>query len=60
MPIVKNAIVKINPDKLSGAPGFCRDRVPVKNLFDYLEGVKRWKIFSKVSRPLRANKRSLF
>lgn len=38
MPIVKNGVVEINPDKLSGAPVFAGTRVPIKNLFDYLEG----------------------
>ena len=30
--------VEINPEKLSGTPVFSGTRVPVKNLFDYLEG----------------------
>src|SRR5882724_4695129 len=31
-------IVWINPERMSGAPCFAGTRVPVKNLFDYLEG----------------------
>lgn len=38
IPDVKNDVVEINPDKLSGAPVFAGTRVPIKNLFDYLEG----------------------
>ena len=31
-------IIWINPQRLSGAPCFYGTRVPIKNLFDYLEG----------------------
>ena len=31
-------IIWINPERLSGAPCFYGTRVPLKNLFDYLEG----------------------
>ncbi len=31
-------IIEINPDKVSGTPVFAGTRVPVENLFDYLEG----------------------
>jgi uncharacterized protein (DUF433 family) len=31
-------VVEINPDKVSGTPVFAGTRVPIKNLFDYLEG----------------------
>jgi uncharacterized protein (DUF433 family) len=31
-------IVWINPERMSGAPCFFGTRVPVKTLFDYLEG----------------------
>jgi uncharacterized protein (DUF433 family) len=31
-------IVWINPERVSGAPCFAGTRVPIKNLFDYLEG----------------------
>lgn len=34
---MKNPIIEINPDKVSGAPLFAGTRVPIKNLFDYLE-----------------------
>ena len=32
-----NQIISINPDVLSGMPVFNGTRVPIKNLFDYLE-----------------------
>jgi len=35
---MKNGVIEINPDKLSGTPVFAGTRVPIKNLFDYLEG----------------------
>jgi uncharacterized protein (DUF433 family) len=31
-------VIEINPDKVSGTPVFAGTRVPIKNLFDYLEG----------------------
>jgi uncharacterized protein (DUF433 family) len=31
-------LIWINPERLSGAPCFSGTRVPIKNLFDYLEG----------------------
>lgn len=31
-------IIWINRDRMSGSPCFAGTRVPVKNLFDYLEG----------------------
>lgn len=33
-----NALIEVNPDKLSGTPVFAGTRVPIQNLFDYLEG----------------------
>jgi len=30
--------ISINPEIMSGAPVFCGTRVPVQNLFDYIEG----------------------
>ena len=30
-------LIWINPERVSGAPCFARTRVPIKNLFDYLE-----------------------
>ncbi len=30
--------IEINPDKLSGVPVFAGTRVPIQNLFDYIEG----------------------
>jgi uncharacterized protein (DUF433 family) len=31
-------IISVHPERLGGAPCFRGTRVPVKNLFDYLEG----------------------
>ena len=36
--IMRSDPIEINPDKVSGTPVFSGTRVPVKNLFDYLEG----------------------
>ncbi len=35
---MKNGPIEIDPEKVSGAPVFAGTRVPIKNLFDYLEG----------------------
>ena len=35
---MKNDVIEINPEKVSGTPVFSGTRVPIKNLFDYLEG----------------------
>ena len=35
---MKNNVIEVNPEKVSGAPVFAGTRVPIKNLFDYLEG----------------------
>jgi uncharacterized protein (DUF433 family) len=35
---MKSDVIEINPNKVSGAPVFAGTRVPIKNLFDYLEG----------------------
>ena len=35
---MKNGVIEIDPEKVSGAPVFAGTRVPIKNLFDYLEG----------------------
>ena len=35
---MKNDIIEINPEKVGGTPVFAGTRVPIKNLFDYLEG----------------------
>jgi uncharacterized protein (DUF433 family) len=35
---VINEVIEINPDKVSGTPVFAGTRVPIQNLFDYLEG----------------------
>src|SRR5678815_2616984 len=34
---MKNDLIEVNPDKMSGAPCFKGTRVPVTHLFDYLE-----------------------
>ena len=31
-------LVEVDPEKMSGTPVFTGTRVPIKNLFDYLEG----------------------
>lgn len=33
-----NPLISISPDRMSGAPCFNGTRVPVQNLFDYIEG----------------------
>lgn len=35
---MKDSVIEVNPEKLSGTPVFAGTRVPIKNLFDYLEG----------------------
>jgi len=35
---MKNGVIEINPRKVSGQPVFAGTRVPIQNLFDYLEG----------------------
>ena len=38
-------LVEANPNKLSGTPVFRGTRVPIKNLFDYLEGGDSLEVF---------------
>jgi len=57
---VKNDLIEINPEKVSGTLVFAGARVPIKNLFDYLEGGETFEDFSKVFRLFRASKLSLF
>ena len=45
-----------HPDILSGTPVFVGTRVPVRSLFDYLEGAILWKSFCISFLPLSANK----
>jgi uncharacterized protein (DUF433 family) len=33
-----NDLIEINPEKLNGIPVFAGTRVPIQNLFDYVEG----------------------
>ncbi|MCA3106740.1 MAG: DUF433 domain-containing protein [Rhodobacter sp.] len=35
---MQSPFVSVDPEVMSGAPCFAGTRVPVKNLFDYLEG----------------------
>ena len=35
---MSQSVVKIDPEIMSGAPGFASTRVPIQNLIDYLEG----------------------
>lgn len=35
---MKSSVVEVDPEKMSGAPVFRGTRVPIQNLFDYLEG----------------------
>ena len=35
---MKNKVIEVNPEKVSGVPVFAGTRVPIRNLFDYLEG----------------------
>jgi uncharacterized protein (DUF433 family) len=35
---MRDAVIEINPNKLGGTPVFAGTRVPIQNLFDYLEG----------------------
>ncbi|MGH9945888.1 MAG: DUF433 domain-containing protein [Pyrinomonadaceae bacterium] len=35
---MKSSVIEIDLKKVSGAPVFAGTRVPIKNLFDYLEG----------------------
>ena len=35
---MKNGVIEVNQEKLGGVPVFAGTRVPIQNLFDYLEG----------------------
>lgn len=35
---MKNNVIEVDPEKMSGTPVFRGTRVPIQNLFDYLEG----------------------
>ena len=35
---MSNSVIEINLEKLIGVPVFAGTRVPIRNLFDYLEG----------------------
>ncbi len=36
--LLRNLVVWQDPDRMSGAPCFAGTRVPIRTLFDYLEG----------------------
>jgi uncharacterized protein (DUF433 family) len=38
-------LVDVDPEKMSGTPVFTGTRVPIKNLFDYLEGGDNLEVF---------------
>lgn len=38
-------LVEVDPEKMSGTPVFTGTRVPIKNLFDYLEGGDNLEVF---------------
>ena len=42
---MKNKLITVDPEILGGTPVFHGTRVPVKNLFDYLEAGKSIKEF---------------
>ena len=35
---MKSKAIEIDPEKVSGTPVFAGTRVPIRNLFDYIEG----------------------
>ena len=46
-----NKVINIDPEILSGTPVFNSTRVPIKNLFDYLETIETFlQDFESVSR----------
>ena len=49
---VIEGIIWIHPDRLSGAPCFMNTRVPIQNLFDYLEGGESVEEFTKAFPPI--------
>ena len=38
-------LVEVDPEKMSGTPVFTGTRVPIRNLFDYLEGGDSLEVF---------------
>jgi hypothetical protein len=42
---IVEGVIWIHPDRVSGAPCFAKTRVPVQNLFDYLESGARLEEF---------------
>jgi uncharacterized protein (DUF433 family) len=40
-----DVLIESDPEKLSGTPVFCGTRVPIKNLFDYLEAGDSLNVF---------------
>jgi uncharacterized protein (DUF433 family) len=43
--VMDTSLVSCNPEVMGGAPCFSGTRVPVKNLFDYLEGASTLEAF---------------
>ena len=43
--IMKNSVINVDPEILGGTPVFSGTRVPIKNLFDYLETDESIKTF---------------
>jgi uncharacterized protein (DUF433 family) len=35
---MKNGVIEVDPQKVGGVPVFAGTRVPIQNLFDYIEG----------------------
>jgi uncharacterized protein (DUF433 family) len=48
--MVKDQVVHSDPEIMGGELVFAGTRVPVYNLFDYLEAVIRWESFSSSPR----------
>lgn len=41
----KESVIEVDPEKLGGTPVFIGTRVPIQNLFDYLEGGDSIEVF---------------
>jgi uncharacterized protein (DUF433 family) len=55
---MKVNVIEINPNKVSGTPVFAGTRVPIQNLFDYVEGGETLEDFLEGFPPVTpANKR---
>jgi len=47
-----HGLIWVHPDRVSGAPCFINTRVPIQNLFDYLEGGETVEEFSEAFPPI--------